>query len=172
MKRIGVFYGSATGTTDKVAEKIADSLGVDKTNVYDVANTAPSAVADFDLLVLGTSTWGDGDLEDDWYDFLAGLEELDLRGKRIALFGCGDETMDDSFCSGVGELHERLMKTGADFIAPYDTIGYTFNHSKAKPDDALEAVGLLIDEVNHPELTPARLAGWTARIREAEDAVS
>ena len=72
----------------------------------------PSKVGGYDVLVLGTSTWGDGDLEDDWFDFLAGLESLDLAGKKIALFGCGDETMDDTFCSGVGELYERLQPTG------------------------------------------------------------
>ena len=164
MRKIGIFYGSATGTTADVAKRIAALLGVDDSDVHDVADTAPSKVGGYDVLVLGTNTWGDGDLEDDWFDFLAGLESLDLAGKKIALFGCGDETMDDTFCSGVGELYERLQPTGATFIAPYDTIGYTFAHSKAKPNDSLEAVGLLLDEVNHPELTAARLAGWTALI--------
>ena len=89
------------------------------------------------------------------------------QGKQIALFGCGDETMSDTFCSAVGILHDRLKDTGAEFIAPYDTIGYTFDHSDAKPEDALEAEGLLLDEVNHPELTPARLAGWTTLVHNA-----
>lgn len=169
MKKIGIFYGSATGTTAKIAERIASMLGVEQKDVFDVADTAPSSVGNYELLVLGTSTWGDGEMEDDWFDFIAALEEMDLRGKKIALFGCGDETMDDSFCSGVGELYERLQKTGADFIAPYDTIGYTFSTSKAKPAESLEAVGLLLDEVNHPELTAPRLAGWTGRVlKEAE----
>ena len=167
MRKTGIFYGSATGTTANVAKRIASLLGVAGNDVHDVADTAPSKVGDYDMLVLGTSTWGDGQLEDDWFDFLAGIETLDLTGKKIALFGCGDETMDDSFCSGVGELYERLNPTGAAFIAPYDTIGYTFAHSKAKPDNALEAVGLLLDEVNHPELTAARLAGWTALVQKS-----
>ncbi len=167
MKKIGVFYGSATGTTVNVAKRIAMMLGIEDKDVHDVANTAPSDVGSYDVLVLGTSTWGDGELEDDWFDFLAGLEELDLSGKDVALFGCGDETMDDSFCSGVGELYDRLRPTGVRFIASYDTIGYTFSHSKAKPDGALEAVGLLLDEVNHPELTPVRLAGWVTLIKNS-----
>lgn len=166
MKKIGIFYGSATGTTEKIARQIARLLDVDDKDVHDVATTAPSAVGEYDLLVLGTSTWNDGELEKDWYDFVAGLEVLDLRGKMVALFGCGDETMADSFCSGVGVLHDRLAVTGATFIAPYDTIGYRFEKSAAKPEDALEAVGLLLDEVNHPELTAPRLAGWTTLVRE------
>lgn len=168
MKKIGIFYGSETGTTAAIANRIATLLGVNDSDVFDVAATAPSKVGDYDILLLGTSTWGDGELEENWQDFIAGLEELDLKGKKAALFGCGDETMSDTFCSGVGELHDRLGKTGVAFIAPYDTIGYTFNHSSAKPDDALEAVGLLLDEVNHPELTARRLAGWTSLVKGAQ----
>lgn len=165
MKKIGIFYGSATGTTEKIAKRIGELLGVSPDNILDVASTAPSKVGDYDLLVLGSSTWGAGDLEDDWYDFLDGLEALDLAGKEIALFGCGDETMSDTFCSAVGEIHDRLQKSGATFIAPYDTIGYTFDHSAAKPDGALEAYGLLLDEVNHPELTETRLRGWVELLK-------
>jgi len=167
MKKIGIFYGSATGTTADVAQRLAVLLGVAPADVFDVGRTAPSQVGAYDVLVFGSSTWGDGELEDDWYDFVAGVEELDLSGKKIALFGCGDETMEDTFCSAVGDLYERLQGTGADFIAPYDTIGYKFRNSKAKPADSLEAVGLLLDEVNHPELTAPRLAGWATLVKKA-----
>ena len=133
MKKIGIFYGSMTGTTQQVAEGIAKLLGVAEADVHDVGKTAPSAVSDYDILVLGTSTW-------------------------------------DTFCSAVGELHDRLEPTGAKFIAPYDTIGYEFEESRAKPEDALEAYGLLLDEVNHPELTAPRLAGWTTLVKQAAEA--
>ncbi len=171
MKKTGIFYGSATGTTEKIARRIGELLGVSPADIHDVASVSPSKVGDYDLLILGTSTWGSGDLEDDWYDFLEGMEALDLGNKEIALFGCGDETMSDTFCSGVGKLHERLMQTGAQFIAPYDTIGYNFDKSAAKPENALEAYGLLLDEVNHPELTETRLRGWTNIIASQSDPV-
>ena len=167
MKKIGIFYGSETGTTEKIARRVASLLGVADKDIHNVEDTRPSAVGDYDILVFGTSTWGSGSMEEDWYDFLAGVEALDLEDKEVALFGCGDETMEDTFCSGVGEIHDRLKETGAKIIAPYDTIGYTFEHSKAKPGDALEAVGLLLDEVNHPELTETRLRGWTALVADA-----
>lgn len=170
MKRIGIFYGSTTGTTEKIARKIASLLAVEPGDVHDVAHTAPSAVGGYDILVLGSSTWGDGALQDNWYDFLAGVSALDLRGKEVAIFGCGDETMTDTFCSAVGQIHDRLVNTGAKFIAPYNTVGYHFNHSGAVPENAVEAEGLLIDEVNHPELTATRLAGWTTLIYKAAEA--
>ena len=113
MKKIGIFYGSATGTTQNVSMRIAKMLNIADSDVHDVGKTLPSAVGGYDILVLGTSTWGSGELEDDWFDFLDGIEVLDLRGKEIALFGCGDETMSDTFCSAVGILHDRLSGTGA-----------------------------------------------------------
>ena len=68
MKKIGIFYGSSTGTTQSIAETIAAQLGVAKTNVIDVAKMTAEQIKDFDALILGTSTWGDGELQDDWYD--------------------------------------------------------------------------------------------------------
>ena len=133
MKKIGIFYGSATGTTEKVARRIAALLSVPDEDIHDVGATAPSAIAPYDILVMGSSTWGSGEMETDWYDFTDALEVLDLKGKKAALFGCGDQTMEDTFCSGVG----------------------------------VDAVGLLLDDVNLPELTETRLRGWTALVADA-----
>lgn len=163
MSKYGIFYGSTTGTTEEVAHKIGSALGVAESDIRNVAKSAPSDVADYDVLLLGTSTWGSGELQDDWYDFSAGLSELDLRGKKIALFGCGDETMSDTFCSGVGELYKRLKDTGATFIGQFDTDGYSFTESEAVADG--RAVGLLIDQVNHADLTDARVARWCEEIK-------
>lgn len=156
--KTGIFYGSTTGTTRKIAETIAERLGVPSEDVHDVANVGPSAVAPYDLLICGTSTWGNGELQTDWLDFLDGLEMEDLSGKKVALFGSGDETMADTFCSGVGELYKRIKRTGAQFVGSYPANVYKFNHSEAIVDGA--PVGLLLDEVNHPDLTPGRIDGW------------
>lgn len=74
--KIGIFYGSSTGTTAEVAEKIAKQLGVDAADVYDVAKVGPSKFGEYDMLVLGSSTYGSGELQDDWYDMLDGAEKL------------------------------------------------------------------------------------------------
>lgn len=159
MKKIGIYYGSSTGTTSEAAEKIAKVLGVTSENVFDVAKTAPSSVADYDLLVLGTSTWGSGDIQDDMSDFLDGLSALDLEGKEIGLFGCGDEGMSETFCDGVGEMYERLKGTNAKIIGEFPAACYDYRHSRAILDGA-QAVGLLLDEVNHPNLSDERIEQW------------
>lgn len=162
MMKYGIIYGSATGTTKRIANLIAQNLEIKPENVHDVSEIGPSALENYEILILGTSTWGDGEVEEDWYDLLVGLQGVELKDKKIALFGCGDETMTDTFCNGVGELYRRLLPTGASFIAPFNTLGYDFRNSSAIIDG--QAVGLLLDEVNHAELTESRIKDWTALI--------
>lgn len=167
MKKIGIFYGSSTGMTAEVAQEIAKALNVDQADVHDVAQSAPSDVAPYDVLLLGSSTWGAGELQDDWYDMLDGMEALDLTGKTIALFGCGDESMSDTFCNAVGEIYKTMQPTGAEFIGEFNADGYDFTDSEAAKDGTY--VGLLLDEVNHSDLTDRRLKEWTDLIKSRFD---
>lgn len=164
MKRTGIFYGSTTGTTADVARRIGTLLGVADADIHDVASTSPVALGGYDVLLLGSSTWGNGDLEDNWYDFVDGAQVLDLSGKKIALFGCGDESMADTFCNAVGTLYERFKDTGAEFIGEFNADGYTFDDSSAR--DGATMRGLVLDQVNHPELTDARLKTWTEQLKK------
>lgn len=159
MKKIGIFYGSTTGTTADVAQRIAKALGVDAADIHDMAKSKPSDVAPYDLLVLGTSTWGAGDMQDEAHDFADGLQGMSLAGKEVALFGCGDETMADTFCDGVAELMKYVEPTGARIIGSFDVSGYDFSESKAVGADG-KAVGLLIDEVNHADTADRRINEW------------
>ncbi len=163
MKKIGIFYGSTTGTTARVAGMVADALGVAESDVYNVADCAPSQVGDYDVLLFGSSTWGDGDMQDDMHDFIDGVKALYLAGKKIAFFGCGDDTMSGTFCNAVGEMYKALKDTDAEPIGAFDTVGYDYDHTDAYVDGKI--VGLLIDNVNHEDLTPARVKAWAEVIR-------
>lgn len=165
MKKIGIFYGSSTGYTADLADRIARALGVDMADVHNVAETAPSRVGEYDVILLGCSTWGDGDLQADFEDFLDGLEGMWLGGKKVAIFGCGDETMSHTFGNALGDIYDRIRPTEAQVIAPFNTDGYSYDESKAIIDG--KCVGLLIDETNHPDLTAAKIDAWTAEIRAA-----
>ena len=165
-KKIGIFYGSTTGTTAKIARKIGALLTVPANDLQDVAKVAPSRPGEYEVLVFGSSTWGSGEMQTDWLDFINGVEMLDLKGKKIALFGCGDDTMADTFCNAVGELHRRLGRTQAEFIGQYDAGTYDFSESEAKDAESGKMYGLVLDEVNHPELTAARLHGWTQQVTD------
>ena len=60
-----VIYGSSTGTCQSLAQCIADKLGVE---TLDAANLTESIISSHDNLIIGTSTWGAGEMQDDWYD--------------------------------------------------------------------------------------------------------
>lgn len=165
MAKTGIFYGSTTGYTADIAARIAKALGVDMADVHDVANTAPSALGDYDVILLGSSTWGDGELQDDMADFLDGADQLYLKGKKIAVFGVGDEGHGDTFCAAVGQIYRRMQQTQAELIAPFNADGYDVETSDAKIDGRW--VGLVIDETNHPDLTDAKIAAWTSSIKNA-----
>ncbi len=164
MKQTGIFYGSATGVTADIAQRIGQLLDIPAEDIRDVTKTSPSALGDYKVLLLGTSTWGNGELEEGWYDFIDGAQALDLKGHKIGLFGCGDETMADTFCNGVGILYDKLRDTGATFIGQYPADGYHFDHSDAAVGNTMR--GLVLDQVNHPEYTDRRLKEWTEIIKK------
>ena len=155
-----VVFGSSTGTCEAIAEKIAQKLGCE---AIDVQNLTADVVNNNQNLILGTSTWGAGELQDDWYDGLKVLQGADLSGKTIALFGCGDcESYGDTFVGGIGELFNALKTSGATFVGAVDIDGYTFGDSEAVVDGKF--VGLPFDDVNEDDKTDARIEAWIAAI--------
>lgn len=127
MKKTGVFYGSTTGTTESVARMIANKLGISSGDVYDVSKLTADVAGSYEALILGTSTWGDGELQDDWYDGIKVLKGMDLSGKTVALFGCGDsESYADTFCDGMGILFNDLRDSGCRFIGAVSDADYTY----------------------------------------------
>ena len=117
MRKIGIFFGSTTGTTETVAEMIGGKLSVAASDIYNVADADPSKVTDYDYLILGSSTWSDGKLQDDWHDFLDDIKNKDLSGKKVALFGCGDAYgYSATFCEAMVIIRNGLLGTGCVFI--------------------------------------------------------
>ena len=166
MKKTGIFYGSSTGTCADLANQIADKMGVAASDVYSADKLSADLVKEYDLLILGTSTWGDGELQDDWYDGIKVLKSADLSFKSIALFGCGDsESYCDTFCDGMGILYEDLKDSGCSFIGnKVGTDGYSFSSSIAVVNGAF--VGLALDEVNESDKTAERIDNWTAELKK------
>jgi flavodoxin I len=160
MNKTIVIYGSSTGTCEAIAEKIASKLGCEVINVQDMTQ---DIVDCHQNLVLGTSTWGAGELQDDWYDGLKVLQQANLSGKTIALFGCGDcQSYSDTFVGGIGELYNGIKQSGAHFIGEVDTDGYSFDDSEAVVEGKF--IGLPLDDVNEDDKTDARIDAWTAQL--------
>lgn len=164
MKKTGIFYGSTTGTTESVARLIAEKLGVSPADVHDVSKLDAALAESYEALILGTSTWGDGELQDDWYDGIKVLKNANLSGKIIALFGCGDsESYSDTFCDGMGILFEDLKDSGCTFVGAVSDSDYTYASSVAVADGKF--VGLALDDVNESDRTDARVSAWTEMLK-------
>lgn len=164
----GIFYGSNMGTTENVANRIALKMGVGSDNIINVAKASADAVLKYDNLLLGSSTWGLGELQDDWDLFINKLKAQNLAGKKVAIFGCGDNNgYEDTFCDAIGIIHEALQSSGCTFIGaiqPSD-IDYTLCNSKVCKDG--KYLGLAIDEENESNKTDKRIATWVELIKRS-----
>ena len=159
--KTGIFYGSSLGNTQFVADKIQNQIP--GSDCIPVAVLTAEKILSYDFLILGTSTWGAGDLQDDFESFVDLLLSLDLSKKTVALFGCGDQyTYPDTFCNGIGKLHQLLSKKETNIIGPWPIEGYDFSESEAVIDNHF--VGLALDEDNEPDLTDVRIAEWVKNI--------
>jgi len=115
-----LIYGSTTGNTEALSEHVAAGLkqaGADVT-VKNVADAGVDELASYDAIIFGCSTWGAGELQDDFIDFHDGMDGISLEGKKAAVFGPGDsEDYPDTFCEAVDILEEALKKSGAEIVA-------------------------------------------------------
>lgn len=163
MTSTAVFYGSDTGNTEAVAKQIAAKLQAD---IYDVATNPKDKLAAYQNLILGTSTMGLGDLQDDWAGFISELEQADLAGKTIALFGLGDAEMyTDTFVDGMGEIYNAIKDKGCKLVGQVAADDYEFDTSTAVIDGSF--VGLPLDEDNQSDLTDDRLGAWIESLKPA-----
>ncbi len=161
MKKTLVVYGSSTGTCQAIADKIGEKLG---TETVDVANLTDEQIAEAENLILGTSTWGAGELQDDWYDGVEKLKGADLSAKTVALFGCGDsESYSDTFCGAMDEIYAAVADKCAKVVGAVATDGYTFDDSAAVHDG--QFVGLALDDVNEDDKTDERIDAWLESIK-------
>lgn len=161
MASIGIFYGSTGGNTESAAKAIAKALGDAAT--HDVAKATAQDFGQYDRLILGTSTWGEGDLQDDWDDLLPTLDAVAWQNKTVAFFGLGDqEGYDAEFVNAMGTLYDFVSARGAKTIGRWPNEGYSHSDSTAIRDGAF--VGLALDEDNQSDLTDERIAAWTASL--------
>lgn len=119
MSRAIIVYGSTTGSTELLAGYVAQGMheAGDDVTVLNVADVDVSELIDYDTILLGSSTWGDGELQDDFIGFYDDMEGLSLLGKRAAAFGPGDSSY-PQFCLAVDVLEDRLRECRATIIAP------------------------------------------------------
>jgi len=165
MSKVGLFYGTDTGNTERVADMIKDRLG--DVEVFDVVSASVDDFSKFDKIILGQPTWYYGELQSSWDDFWNDFKTIDFTGKTVACFGLGDQAdYSEYFLDAMGMMHDIAVENGATPAGYWSTEGYEFDESKGVTDDGEFFVGLAIDEDQQPELTAERVDQWCDQIKE------
>jgi len=168
MAKIGIFVGSSGGVTLSAAEALAelfdDAELINMEEDYDDLEQFDA----FDVLLIGSSTWGQGDVQRDWVDPLYEMqnEEPDYSGKKVAFFGAGDQkSHPEEFVTALGKMKEIFSKLGADTEFGYtSTEGYSYKYSAAEKDGKF--CGLAIDDINQEDLSDERIQAWASQIKK------
>lgn len=165
---IAVIYGSTTGNTSDIAEKVAQILGEENTELFDVRDVGLEIVDSFEHFIFAIPTWDYGELQEDWEEVWDELDDLDFTGKVASFIGLGDQLgYADWFLDAMGMLHEKVLAAGATVVGHWPIEGYEFDESKALTPDGKFFVGLALDEDTQRELTGQRLETWCEQIKPA-----
>jgi len=115
MNKILVAYATMTGNTSTVAETIQQHLITKlpeaQVKLLDMADLNPVDLLDYDLVILGSSTWDDGDVNQVAREFLERLNsgETDLAQPKFAIFGLGDSFYPE-FCKAADVLKINISE--------------------------------------------------------------
>lgn len=163
MDKIGLFFGSDTGNTETISQRIVEMLGDDLFDVHNFAEVEAEAVTPYDLLLFGAPTWYDGELQSDWEEILPEFENIDFTGKKVAIFGLGDQWgYGEWYVDAIGIIADVITAQGGQVVGHWPVEGYDFEASRGQRGDVF--LGLAIDEDNQPEMTDERLETWLPQV--------
>jgi flavodoxin I len=167
MGKIGLFYGSNTGNTEFVAYQIKEEFDKHENGIVDVHNigaSSPDQILKYNYLIFGIPTWNTGELQDDWAAFWPKLGGMNFSGKKVAIFGLGDQNgYGFNFLDAAGMLADEVMKQGGELLGLWETTTYEFAESKANIEDHFLSLG--IDQDGQSGMTPARIQKWVKRVK-------
>ena len=121
MSKVLIVFGSSTGNTEGIAQKLEEIIaaaGHDVTlkNAADV--DADGLAEGYDAVLLGCSAWGDDELElqDDFIPLYENMEAMGLSGAKLSAFASGDSSY-THFCGAVDAIEAKGKDLGAQIVA-------------------------------------------------------
>jgi flavodoxin I len=162
MAKIGIFFGSTEGNTERIVTEIQKQLG--DAELHNVNSSTADDVQPYSYVILACPTWDIGQLQEDWENFIDEIENVDFAGKKVTYVGLGDaDGYPDTFIDALGIIHDRIKDKGASFVGAWPIEGYEFEASKAVVDGKF--LGLAIDEDNQKDKTAGRISTWVAQLK-------
>jgi flavodoxin I len=165
MGKIGIFYGGTLkGSTKTVADKLAKLMGIKVEDIINIATASVELLNKYDRLIFGTSSWGIGGAHYDWENFVDLLSDVDFTGKKVAMYGLGDQKKyPESFVDGMGMIYCRL--NAKECVVGFTSVtGYSYYFSMAERDG--QFIGLALDDDSQPQLTEPRIAAWADQLKK------
>jgi len=163
---VGIYFTTSTGNCETVSGYIAAAAGLEATEIGDASDTEITAN---EGLIVGAPTWNTGADQErsgtDWDEWLYNtLPNLNVSGKKVAIFGVGDQqSYQDNYCDAAGELYDLFTAAGAKVYGMTSTDGYEHLESKAEVDGKF--VGLMCDEDNQDDLSEGRANDWVKQLQ-------
>lgn len=163
MNKIAILYGTSGGNVESVAKQVQD-LFDGEADLFNVLDVSLSEITDYTYYIVGTSTTGIGDLQDDWEGFLPSFAKINFTGKKVAIFALGDSaSYSTSFAESMRVVYDELNGK-VEIVGQVPDEGYTYDSSTAVEDGVW--VGLPIDEDNEYDLTENRLERWVEILKK------
>jgi len=165
MSKIAICFSFNTNKTSLAAKKIAEEFGPEMVEMVNAEKITPEEFLSYKKYVMGVPTWFDGELPNYWDEFIPALEDLDLKGRKFALFGNGDQKgYPENFVDGIGIMATVLEKCGATLIGYTSTAGYYFEGSKARRGDKF--IGLALDFESQGKQINQKIKEWVALLKK------
>jgi len=121
MSKVLILYGSSTGNTESIAQKLKELIAAKghEVTLLNAAEAAADNLAEgYDAALFGCSAWGTDELEmqDDFAPLFEEFEHMGLKGRKVAAFASGDREY-EHFCGAVDAIEARAKELGAEIIA-------------------------------------------------------
>ncbi len=166
MKKTGLIYSFNSKKTAQAAGRIQEAFGNDKIDLVNAEDIDEKKFSSYDNIIMGVPTWFDGELPNYWDEFVPALEDMDLTGKNIAIFGNGDQKgYPENFVDGIGIMTGILEKCNARIVGVTSVKGYEFESSKAQRGKIF--TGLALDFENQSKMNKERISVWVEQLKKA-----
>lgn len=107
--KVAIVYTSVTGNTEELAERLYQSFlsESNRVHLYQMEDFPISELNQFDAIIIGTYTWGDGEIPREMWPLFDEFETCARKDVVTAVFGTGDSFY-PNFCGAVDLFRDML----------------------------------------------------------------
>ena len=107
--KMAIIYSSKTGNTEELIQYLNELFlsHFVKVELYQVGQFSLSRLAEYDAVLIGTYTWGDGEIPSEMLPLYEAFENQNVKHILTGVVGTGDRFY-PHFCGAVDEFRDML----------------------------------------------------------------